>query len=81
MLKLRMLAFLVVVYFALKGVASWQQGYTWSEMDWNRNGSTTIVEFFAASDIGTREVQLEEVLCIEYYLYKDGLAVKEVCPK
>lgn len=81
MLKLQMFAFLVIFYFAFKGVASWRQGYSWSEMDWSQKGSTSIADFFAASDIGRKEVRLNGVLCIEYYSYKDGLPIKQVCPK
>jgi len=74
-------AFLIVVYFAFKAVASWRQGYSWREMDWGQKGSTSMADFFAASDIGKREVRLNGVLCTEYYSYKDGLPVKQVCPK
>lgn len=75
------LVLLVVAYFAFRGVASWRQGYSWDEMDWSQKGSTSIADFFAASDIGKREVQLNGVSCIEYYAYKDGLPIKQVCPK
>lgn len=75
------LVLLVLVYFAFRGAASWRQGYSWNEMDWSQKGSTSIADFFAASDIGKREVQLNGVSCIEYYAYKDGLPIKQVCPK
>ena len=71
----------VITYYSYKGVASWQQGYSWTEMDWNERGRTTIADFFAASDIGKREIQLNGVLCAEYYSYKDGLTIKLICPK
>lgn len=75
------LTFWVVVYCVFKGLASWRQGYSWSEMDWSQKGSTSIADFFAASDIGKREVRLNGILCIEYYSYKDGLPIKQVCPR
>jgi len=76
-----MLALLVFAYFAFKGMASWRQGYSWDEMDWSQKGSTSIADFFAASDIGKKDVQINGILCVEYYSYKDGLPVKQVCPK
>ncbi|KUM42007.1 hypothetical protein AR540_06900 [Pseudomonas sp. EpS/L25] len=76
-----MLAFLVIAYFSFKGMASWRQGYSWNEMDWSQKGSTSIADFFAASDIGKKDVQINGILCVEYYSYKDGLPVKQVCPK
>jgi hypothetical protein len=70
---------LVLGYFVLRGVASWNQGYSWKEMDWQQRGSTSIADFFAASDIGKRDVLVDGKTCVEYYSYKDGLPVKTVC--
>lgn len=68
-------------YFIFRGVSSWRQGYTMEEMDWLQRGSTSIADFFAASDIGKREIQKDGTTCIEYYAYKDGLPIKLMCPK
>lgn len=70
---------LVIVYFAFRALSSWNQGYSWQEMDWHQHGSTSLIDFFAASDIGKREVTRGANRCIEYYSYKDGLAVKTIC--
>ena len=72
---------LVVMYFVLRGISSWRQGYSWQEMDWEQRGKTSIGDFFAASDIGKREVMQNGAKCIEYYAYKDGLPIKTVCSK
>lgn len=79
--SLATLALLALVWFTLRAVASWRQGYAWDEMDWQQKGSTSIADFMAASEIGKREVQRHGVMCIEYYAYKDGLAIKQVCPQ
>ena len=71
----------VAAYFALRAISSFKQDYSWQEMDWNQDGNTTIGEFFAASDIGKREVTQDGRKCMEYYAYKDGLSVKVVCKK
>ncbi len=42
----------VAAYFCLRGVAVWQKGYTWAQMDWNGDGSTSLGEYFQTSDIG-----------------------------
>lgn len=72
---------LVTTYFVFRGISSWRQGYSWEEMDWEQRGSTSIGDFFAASDIGKREIQKDGKKCFEYYAYKDGMPVKTVCPK
>lgn len=72
---------LVAVYLVFRSISSFRQGYSWHEMDWSQKGNTSISDFFAASDIGKREVIQEGRKCIEYYEYKDGLPVKTICPK
>jgi len=74
------IAALIVAYFLFRGISSWAQGYSWQEMDWQQRGSTSISDFFAASDIGKREIIKNGKKCIEYYAYKDGLPIKIVCP-
>lgn len=69
-----------LAYFVACGISSLSHGYSWSEMDWNQDGTTSISEFFAASDIGKRSVISAGKECIEYFAYKDGLPVKVVCP-
>lgn len=69
------------MYFMVRAANSLKQGYSWQEMDWKQNGSTSIGDFFAASDIGKREVVQDGQKCFEYYAYKDGLPVKTVCQK
>jgi len=71
---------LVIAYFAFRAISSLNQGYSWQEMDWQHRGKTSLSDFFAASDIGKREVIQGNKKCIEYYAYKDGLPVKTVCP-
>lgn len=70
------LVVLVGLYTAAKGIASLRQGYTWAEMDWNQDGSTSILEFFLASDIGKRTITKDDQSYIEYFSYKDGLPIK-----
>ena len=72
---------LIGVYLAIRVGASLMQGYSWHEMDWRQRGSTSIGDFFAASDIGKREINQEGKKCVEYFSYKDGLPVKVVCSK
>jgi len=72
---------MVVAYLAFFAVLSLRQGYSWQEMDWHQRGTTSISDFFGASDIGKREVVQDGRKCTEYFAYKDGLPVKTVCPK
>ena len=71
----------LVGYVALGVMLSLRQGYTWQEMDWSQKGSTSMSDFFAAADIGKREVVAGGKTCIDYFAYKDGQTVKMVCPK
>jgi hypothetical protein len=72
---------LLLMYLAALSVASLRKGYSWSEMDWEQKGSTSLIDFLAASDIGKREILKDGRMCVEYYAYKDGLPIKTVCPK
>ena len=72
---------IIAGYFLIRSAMSFQQGYDWSEMDWNQDGSTTISEFIVSTDIGIRTVQQNGQECTEYFAYKDGLPVKVICPK
>ena len=71
----------LVSYLGGRALASWRHGYSWQEMDWHQQGSTSISDFLAASDIGKRTLTgRDRKPCTEYYAYKDGLPVKVVCP-
>ena len=71
----------IIAYPITRSIASFRQGYSLAEMDWNQKGSTTLSDFLEASDIGKREVLKDGKKCVEYYAYKDGMPVKTVCPK
>ena len=68
------------LYLGFRSIAAFRQGYSWKEMDWNNDGATSISEFFAASDIGARYVNINGKNCRQFYAYKDGLPVKTDCP-
>jgi hypothetical protein len=68
------------LYISARSIASIQQGYSWSEMDWDQDGNTSLTEFISASDIGRREIKKSKIACTEYYNYKDGLGIKTTCP-
>lgn len=63
----------VVLYFTAIVLG---QGYSWSEMDWNSDGTTTISEFFMSADIGRTK---DGPSCTLFYSLKDGLPIKRVC--
>ena len=72
---------LLAIYFVLRVFGALGQGYSWDEMDWNQDGTTSNREFLAASDVGKREITMDGKKCTEYFSYKDGLAVETVCPR
>jgi len=75
------LLLLIVLYGLSRFVASWQKGYSWKEMDWNQDGTTTLSEVLGASDVGRRAAHRGGKYCVEYYSSKDGLTVRMECPK
>ena len=75
------LLLLIVLYGLSRFVASWQKSYSWKEMDWNQDGTTTLSEVLEASDVGRRAVNRGGKHCVEYYSFKDGLTVRMECPK
>lgn len=70
-----------IFYAGVIAVASWRQGYSWTEMDWNQDGSTSIVEFLQAGNIGKRPTGAGVKRCTEFFSFKDGLPVKIICPR
>lgn len=67
-------------YIILRTIVSFGSGYSWSTMDWNNDGKTTLFEFFESSEVGSRKINNNGIVCIEYYSYKDGLTIKIICP-
>jgi len=60
---------------------AWKQGYAWNDMDWNEDGRTTIFEFLRSADIRKRQIQVDGMVCSEFYALKDGLPVRTLCPE
>lgn len=71
--------FALVLYLSLRSVAALDKGYSWSDMDWNRDGSTSLSEFVSTGDVGMRQTKRYDRDCKEYFSYKDGLPIKSVC--
>ncbi len=69
---------LIIIYYAIRIGIGFSR-YSWKEMDWNGDGSTSISELIESSDIGKRTIRRKGQLCTEYYSMKDGLPVKVVC--
>ncbi|MGN7919618.1 hypothetical protein [Lysobacter sp. 22409] len=70
---------LSLFYGSCRSVAALDKGYSWSDMDWNRDGNTSLSEFLSAGDVGMRKTKRYDRDCKEYFSYKDGLPIKTVC--
>ncbi len=68
--------FVLLVYAFVVGL---RQGYGWQEMDWDKDGHTSIFDVLAAGDIGKREAKWQDRSCFEYFEYKDGRRIKTDC--
>jgi len=74
-----MLLIIAAGYGAVRAFAALAQGYSWNEMDWNHDGSTSLSEFIQSSDIGKRTVTKDGKMCTEYFRMKDGMSVRVDC--
>lgn len=68
-------------FLSMRAVSAWRAGYSWSEMDWDGKGYTTIVDFLKAAEIGKRAALVNDRGCVEYYLHREGLVIRTVCPR
>ncbi|MGJ0397035.1 MAG: hypothetical protein ACR65U_12495 [Methylocystis sp.] len=64
-----------------RAVTAWKQSYDWAEMDWDDKGYTSMADFLRAADVGQRPVDVNGQSCNEYFLYREGMTVKIVCPR
>lgn len=60
------LAVLAALYLVFRVGASAMQGYSLQEMDWQQRGTTSIADFFKASDIEKCDVEKAGKKCVEY---------------
>ena len=67
------------VYIGILIISVERQGYAWSEMDWNQDGTTTLTEYFMSSDVGKRATARDGDTCTEYFHYKDGSSIRLAC--
>lgn len=79
LLSIFLISFLPAIYFCFVLTIGLMKPYSWADMDWNRDGSTSISEVFDAADTGTRNVQWQGQTCIEIFAFKDGLTLKLKC--
>ena len=73
------LAIPLIIYFLILIFSSLDKGYSWSEMDWDDNGETSIGEFLLAGDTDARIITFEGKSCREIFAFKDGLPLKTIC--
>lgn len=73
------ISLLILIYVSWKAFVAFKNDFSWKEMDWNQDGSTSFSEFIKSSDIGKRAVKINGKNCTEYFSLKDGLGVKTVC--
>jgi hypothetical protein len=74
------IACLLGAYFTFLSIRASRSGLSWREMDFNHDGSTSVREFLEGADVGTRSTSRNGRACTEYFLLKDGMPVKLVCP-
>ncbi|EAQ26599.1 hypothetical protein [Roseovarius sp. 217] len=75
------LAFTILIgaYASLRINAAFNNGYAWSDMDWDEDGRTTVLEAIAGSDVGNRKKIIDGLNCKEYFALKDAQPLKTVC--
>ena len=58
---------------------SFGKGLTGAEMDWNKDGSTSLLEIFAAESYGLSKTQRDGRECRRIFAYKDGATLNDTC--
>jgi hypothetical protein len=71
---------LLALPIAVIAMETFGKGVSWTEMDWNSDGRTSIGEFFDTIDYGTYREIINGTECRHVYYAKDGSTVKELCP-
>ncbi|MGE0117383.1 MAG: hypothetical protein AB7S71_04235 [Dongiaceae bacterium] len=72
-------AVVLAAFIVWRVTPSLQQNYSWTEMDWNGDGATSIGEFLESADVGSREVNRSGIDCIEYFTMKDAVPIRLDC--
>ena len=67
------------LYVVFLGVSAARTGYTWTERDWNGDGSTSIAEYLHSTNVGTRPVTSRGRLCREFFEIESGRPVRVTC--
>jgi hypothetical protein len=58
---------------------SFGKGFLKSEMDWNRDGHTTLWEIIEAGSYGLQVQQVDGAECRLIFAYKDGMPQSDSC--
>lgn len=69
---------LAICAFVVYGY-SFGQGLTKAEMDWNRDGTTTLWEIVDAGSYGLAITQQGDRECRRIFAYKDGMTHSDSC--
>lgn len=69
---------LVLIYVLCRTYVALVGDCSWGEMDWDRNGTTSLFELIESSDIGKRVISVKGEDCTEYFSLKDGLPLNTV---
>ena len=67
----------VILFYTLLALA---QGYSWTDMDWNGDGRTTLGEFYYGIDTIRRPVARGALTCEEIIDLKGGRTMRVTCP-
>lgn len=76
---LRLAVLMAVICAGLVGLLVLQTGLGWSEMDWNSDGRTSLLELVQAIDVEKRTIATAEGQCEEYLRYRDSTLVAMRC--
>lgn len=68
-----------IFFLSVRVFSAWRSGYSWTEMDWDGSGDTSLGEFLRAAEIGKRPVNVNGSSCVEYFSHRDGVVVKTDC--
>ena len=67
-------------YVSVRVFLAFQNGHRISEMDWNGDGRTSLLEVVYGSDVIRRKINVGSDECVEFRSMKDASTIKTVCP-
>jgi len=69
----------ITIYMLVLFIGLYSSPLTYTEIDLDHNGFIDFSEFSYGTEIGKKNLAIDDMQCIEYYHLKDGLSAQIKC--